>query len=175
MKRTFALLALPLLVAGCVNQPHTPAAVPDQLRVSDAEVHLMTVQARGVQIYECRAKHGSQSFEWGFVAPEAELFDSNGQKVGTHYAGPTWHSLDGSRVTGTVKASAVSPRSGSVAWLWLTARSAGPDGVLAKVTSVQRIHTVGGVAPDAAACAPESKATQRRVQYTADYVFFKAK
>lgn len=175
-KRTLAALALPLLAAGCINQPHVAASVPEQLRVTAAEVPLMTVHARGVQIYECRARaNDPAATEWGFIAPEADLSDANGQEVGKHYAGPTWRSFDGSRVVGTVKASAVAPHAGAIPWLWLTTRNVGPEGVLAKVTSVQRIKTVGGVAPDAAACTPESKGKQRRVPYTADYVLFQPK
>jgi hypothetical protein len=165
-----------LLAAGCINQPHAHPSVPDQLRVTAAEVPMMTVHARGVQIYECRARaNDAAAMEWGFIAPEANLFDANGQEVGKHYAGPTWRSFDGSRVVGTVKASAVAPRPGAIPWLWLTTRSTSLDGVLAIVTSVQRINTVGGAAPDAAGCTPESKGRQHRVLYTADYVLFKAK
>ena len=47
-----------------------------------------TLAARGVQIYECRAK--GEGFEWTFVAPEAELLGAGGQRAGTHGAGPHW-------------------------------------------------------------------------------------
>ena len=41
----------------------------------------MMVPAKGVQIYECRAKKdASAGFEWVFVAPEAELFDAARQQ-----------------------------------------------------------------------------------------------
>ncbi len=62
---------------------------------------------------------------------------------------------------------------GAVDWLRLKATStaAGADGDrLGGTTYIQRIHTVGGVAP-AGACAAGASA---EVPYTADYVFFKA-
>ena len=61
----------------------------------------------------------------------------------------------------------------AVDWLRLKADSttAGADGDrLAGTTYIQRIHTVGGVAP---AGVPRAGASAE-VPYTADYVFFKA-
>ncbi len=59
----------------------------------------LTLDARGVQIYECRAVAGDPAkYEWAFKAPEADLFDAQGRKVGRHYAGPTWELADGSKV-----------------------------------------------------------------------------
>lgn len=42
----------------------------------------------------------------------------------------------------------------------------------AKVTSIQRVNTVGGVAP-AAGCSSATAGTTARVDYAADYLFFK--
>jgi hypothetical protein len=61
----------------------------------------------------------------------------------------------------------------AVDWLRLkvTSATAGPDGDrLTATTYIQRIHTVGGIAPAAAG----SVAEQREIPYSADYVFFKA-
>src|SRR5207245_8699331 len=97
------------------------------------------VAARGVQIYECRVKKDSpQATEWAFVAPEAELWDAQGKRVGKHYAGPHWEHVDGSKVFGTVKARADAPMAGAIPWLLLKTKSVGPDGAYAKVTSIQR-------------------------------------
>ena len=46
-----------------------------------------------------------------------------------------------------------------------------PEGSFSKVTSVQRLHTVGGVAPKGG-CFEAEAGTQMRVGYTADYYFF---
>lgn len=172
MKKIAFTLALPLLAAACATQVPAPA-VPDELRPAPNEAHAFTLRARGVQIYECRAKKDdAQAAEWAFVAPEAELFDEKGTRVGKHYAGPHWESTDGSKVVGALKARANAPLAGAIPWLLLTTKSDGPDGAYARVTSVQRINTVGGVAPAASTCTPANLGQPARVDYTADYVMF---
>ena len=51
-------IALPLLVAACASlQKPTPTVnVPDKLKPRANESLAMVVPAKGVQIYECRAK-----------------------------------------------------------------------------------------------------------------------
>jgi hypothetical protein len=176
MKRSLVSLSLPLILAACASQaPGVAVSVPENLRPTEAEVPLMTVFARGAQIYECRSKKDDpKSMEWVFVAPEANLFDvSGGQKIGQHYAGPHWQSVDGSKVQGKAKATAAAPRPGAIPWLLLTTTSVGPNGAFAKVSSIQRINTVSGAAPAAADCTAELKVKQARVAYTADYVMFR--
>jgi hypothetical protein len=101
MSRTSKVTALFLvLVAGCASQAPGPAVeVPDKLRPGANESLAMIVPAKGVQIYECRArKDRVGEYEWAFVAPEADLFDAGGNGIGRHYTGPVWESKDGSRV-----------------------------------------------------------------------------
>ena len=105
------------------------------------------------------------------VAPEAALFDARGNPIGRHGAGPQWQANDGSTIRATVKERANAPISGAIPWLLLTARTVGPEGMFSKVTSIQRLNTVGGVAP-AAPCTRDTAATQARVDYTADYYFY---
>jgi Protein of unknown function (DUF3455) len=163
MNRRLCAAALPLLMSACAVAP-TP--VPDALRPGPGEAALVTLAARGVQIYECRAKKDdAQATEWAFVAPEADLFDRK------HYAGPRWEAPDGSKALGSVKARADAPAAGAIPWLLLTTRSDGPDGAFAKVTSIQRVRTVGGVAP-ASGCTTATIGQGARVPYTADYVLF---
>jgi len=170
-KATAALLAV--FLAACAGvQPASD--VPEKLNPGANESLAMVSAARGVQIYECRAsKDRAGEYEWMFVAPEAELFDASGtKKIGKHYAGPHWESLDGSHIVGySVKERADAPREGSIPWLLLAAKSDGPEGSLSKVTSVQRLHTVGGVAPKGG-CFQAEAGTQLRIGYTADYYFF---
>ena len=174
MQRTAIASAVLLIVAACVSRTPTPAAeVPENLKPATSEVMVGAVAARGVQIYECRAKKDDpQAMEWAFVAPEAELFNVQGQRVGTHYAGPQWENIDGSRIAGSVLARAEAPHAGAIPWLLLSTKSIGPDGAFAKVTSVQRINTEGGVAPATSDCRMESIGQRARVAYTADYVLF---
>lgn len=137
----------------------------------------MTVTATGVQIYECRATSDAPRADaptghaWAFIAPEAELFDSKGEGVGRHGAGPYWQAGDGSRVVGKVKARADAPAANTIPWLLLTTEATGPQGAFSKVTSIQRIDTVGGAMP-ATACTRQAIGTLARIHYTAVYRLF---
>ena len=152
-------------LAACVSPD--PIALPHALATAPDEMPVKKVHAKGVQIYECRAKGGNA--EWAFVAPEADLFDMNGRPAGTHGAGPVWTALDGSTVKAVVKAKADAPAAGAIPWLLLAATPLGPDGSFGKVTSILRVNTVGGIAPAGTCEAGE----RTRVAYTADYLFFR--
>jgi hypothetical protein len=108
------------------------------------------------------------------VAPEADLFDAGGNRIGRHYAGPHWESTDGSKILGTVKERADAPVAGAIPWFLLAVKSVGAEGSFSKVTSIQRVNTVGGVAPQAG-CSQATAGTPARINYTADYYFFTAK
>ena len=168
---------LSVLLAACasLNPPKSTIAVPDGLKPGADESLAAIVPAKGVQIYECRAR-GNQvgGYEWAFVAPEADLFDTRGNRIGRHYAGPRWESTDGSRILGAVKERADAPAAGAIPWLLLAAKSDGPEGSFSKTTSVQRLNTVGGAAP-AAGCSQATVGTPARIAYTADYYFFTRK
>jgi Protein of unknown function (DUF3455) len=71
-----------------------------------------------------------------------------------------------------VKARADAPGAGNIPWLLLGTKSVGAEGAFSKVTSIQRVATVGGVAP-AGSCAQAG--AKARVDYTADYYFFTSK
>ena len=160
---------LVLFVAGCASVQQAPD-VPQQLKPAANESLVMVMPAAGVQIYECLARKDG-GYEWAFVAPEADLYDGHGVRIGHHGAGPHWESLDGSRVVGAAKERADAPSAGSIPWLLLAAKSVGREGSLSKVTSVQRLHTAGGVAP-ADGCSSAAAGKQARVGYTADYYFY---
>jgi hypothetical protein len=168
---------LALLVAAACASPQPPTAivkVPDNLKPSTNESLAMILPAKGVQIYECRAKKDQAGgYEWAFVAPEADLFDARGHKTGRHYAGPHWEATDGSKILGTLKERADAPVADAIPWLLLTAKSVGPEGSFSKVTSIQRVNTVGGGAPKAG-CSQAAAGTPARINYTADYYFFTA-
>ena len=170
-------LLLTLLVAACASSqpPTSMVKVPDKLKPGANESLAMIVPAKGVQIYECRARKDQVgAYEWAFVAPEADLFDARGNKIGRHYAGPHWESTDGSKILGTVKERADAPVADAIPWLLLAAKSVGSEGSFSKVTSIQRVSTVGGVAPKAG-CSQAAAGTPARINYTADYYFFTAK
>ena len=172
---TAAVILVVLLFAARASGQVSTVNVPDKLRPGANEALALILSARGVQIYECRAKKDQgEGYEWAFVAPEADLFDVRGAKAGRHYAGPHWESTDGSKIIGTVKERSDAPEANAIPWLLLTTKSVGSLGAFSKVTSVQRVNTTGGVAPKSG-CSPATAGMAARVDYTADYYFFTAK
>ena len=163
---------LPALLAACAS-PFAPTE-PSALRPAGGERLLMTVAARGVQIYECRSTAGAAP-AWTLLAPEAELFDAAGRAIGTHGAGPHWAHRDGSRVVASVAARADAPVAGAIPWLLLAARpdnaDRGTPGVLAGITHIQRVDTAGGTAP-AGTC--QSADQPLRMPYVAAYHFYRS-
>lgn len=161
------------LVAGCaVTGAGTTGSIPEKLRAPGAEVLSLETAATGVQIYECRAgRDDPKRFSWVFRAPEADLFDRSGKKIGTHYAGPTWELEDGSKVVAAVTARDDAPEAGAVPWLLLVAKSTAGDGVLTRTRSIQRVRTVGGTAP-ADGCGEAQAGKVARVDYKAVYYFY---
>lgn len=123
------------------------------------------VFATGVQIYTWTGT------TWNFVAPEAELYaDAGGHGlVGTHYGGPTWESVNGGKVYGSVL-QRCTPDPAAIPWLLLAAVPDGP-GIFHRVSYIHRLNTTGGNAPSRAGTVPGEVA---RVPYTADYVFYRA-
>jgi hypothetical protein len=157
---TFAAFAL---FAGSAIAQHIPA----KLAPPQEGLLVGKYAAKGVQIYVCTVKGVAN--EWGFKAPEAELIDAQGRPFGKHYAGPTWEAPDGSKIVGKVLANEPAPKAGAIPWLLLSTESSG-SGVLAGARFVQRVNTSGGVGPTGAC---PTAGTERRVDYTADYIFYK--
>lgn len=164
-----------LIAAGSAFIAMAASEVPEGLKVPATQVLSLEAHATGVQIYECRAgKTDPASFEWAFKAPEADLFDGEGKKIGKHYAGPTWESNDGSKVVGEAKARDNGPDAGAIPWLLLSAKSTSGKGVFSQTLSIQRLFTVGGKAP-AEGCDPAHSGKEARSPYKARYLFFAAK
>jgi hypothetical protein len=135
----------------------------------------LEVAASGVQVYQCDAsKNDPTKFEWIFKAPVADLFDAGGKKIGTHYAGPTWESIDGSKVVGEVTARDNGPDANAIPWLLLSAKSTSGTGVFSRTKSIQRVQTVGGKAP-AVGCDKAQAGQEARMAYKATYYFYAAK
>ena len=164
-----------LLVSCAASQVGTAPIVPENLKAPAGQVLSLEAQATGVQIYECNPnKTDPARFEWIFKAPEADLFDNAGRKIGKHYAGPTWESNDGSKVLGEAKARDEGPDAGAIPWLLLTAKSTSGNGVFDGTQSIQRVRTVGGKAP-AQGCSREQAGKEARVPYKATYYFYVAR
>jgi hypothetical protein len=137
----------------------------EKLAAPEGSVLVLRAFASGVQIYRWNGT------SWGSSVPSATLYaDAEGNGViGTHFGGPTWQSNSGGRVVGAV-AERCPVDAASVPWLKLTAVADGP-GIFEKVTLIQRLNTVGGVAPSVAGSLIGEEA---RVPYTADYLFYRA-
>jgi hypothetical protein len=168
------LLAANLTASGCANRPITaPSEVPATLRPPAGQVVFLEAFATGVQIYECTSKPDEPStYGWVFRAPDAALVDRSGRSLGKHYAGPTWKSNDGSSVTGEVKARDPGPNPSAIPWLLLSSKATAGAGVFSATKSIQRVQTVGGVAPSEPCSAMNSKQVVR-VPYTATYYFYR--
>ena len=149
------------------------ADLPEAVRVPAGQTQSGYTKAVGELTYECRNKKDStDAFEWAFVGPVATLSSVSGDVVGKYYAGPTWESKDGSKVTG--KQLAVSPGApGAIPLQLVKANPSMGEGSMKDVTYIQRLNTVGGVAP-ALPCGAEQKGQRQQVAYKADYAFYKA-
>lgn len=145
------------------KSPYVPCA---EVQVPERHRLIYRTYAIGVQIYRWNGTN------WAFVAPEANLYADPGFRgqVGTHYAGPTWESNSGSFVVARrVDGCTVDPS--AVQWLLLEAVSTSGSGIFGKVSFVQRVNTVGGIAPAAAGLTVGDEA---RMPYTTEYYFYRA-
>ena len=127
------------------------------------------VFADGVQIYRW------DGTAWIFSAPAATLYaDSDFRRqVGIHFGtptGPAWQANDGSQVI-EQRVDGCTPDSTAIQWLLLRTISEEGDGVLSGVSFVQRVSTVGGLAPSTPG-AVVGEETQ--VPYTAEYFFYRS-
>ena len=155
-------LGLPVAHAQKVSPPN----VPDAIQARPGEEVVLLAHASGSQIYTCRPGTG-----WTLIAPEAELKDQQDNVIGSHFAGPTWKLKDGSGVKGKVSAHVDSEDPDSIPWLLVDAEGHSGVGLLAKVTTIQRVHTHGGK-PPAQGCDESHHDTEIKIPYTADYYFY---
>jgi hypothetical protein len=165
-----------------------PPAVPAGLEADAGSRAFLVGHAVGTQNYLCLPS--GAGFAWTLFTPQATLFDGHGKQLTTHFFSPnpyengtvrpTWqHSRDTSTVwmklnTPSSDAAFVAP--GAIPWLLLdvAGASAGPNGgdALAATTQIQRVNTVGGIAPATGCSAPAEVGTKAFVPYAADYFFY---
>ena len=154
-----------------------PASIELPANLPKGNTRIATYYAEGVQKYVSRLVPGSipATYEWVFVAPEADLFDASNNKVGTHGAGPHW------RLSGGIDSIyaqsfnppkyAFSPDPNSIDWLQLMPKTGkAPTGIFSNVNFVQRIATSGGKKPSGI---PTSEGQVVNVKYSAVYRFSK--
>jgi len=191
------IMLVPALVATLVaGLPQHAAAdvvtppVPGNLAVPAGNAAYLAAHARGTQNYICLAGQGG--FAWTFFGPQATLVDDGFTQVATHFLSPnpvengtpraTWQdSGDTSAVWAGAIASSTDPTyvaQGAIPWLLLHVVGAqyGPTwgARLTATTFIQRVNTVGGVAPTAGCKNAEDVGRKALVPYAADYVFYRA-
>jgi len=172
-------------------QTVTPPRVPGRLQPPEGNEAFLIGHAFGSQDYVCAASGSGVAFV--LTTPEAVLFDNPARRVINHFFSP--NPIEG----GTIRATWQSTRDSSVFWgqldkaatfqsdpdfvapdaiAWLLLSRAGVlegSGIgdnLAVATFVQRVNTVGGLAPLIGCNSLADIGTRVFVPYEADYVFF---
>ena len=179
--REFVSTLMQLVIAALLFSSPLPAQYstqPEQQEIPPAlqppvnEKLILQLHGTGDQIYTCKSENGQ--FSWTLKAPDAQLLDIKGQPFGKHFAGPTWQSNDGTRITGKLAATLDSPDADSIPWLLLKVVSHTGNGILSRATTIQRLHTQGGKAP-ADGCDSDHVSQEVLVAYSADYLFYAPK
>jgi hypothetical protein len=161
-----AMLGIP--AANAQREP--PPDVPDAIQAPAGEEVVLFAHASGSQIYTCQPGTDGK-FAWTLKAPDAQLKDRKDKLIGSHFAGPSWKLNDGSQVTGKAVAHVDSLNPDSIPWLLVSAVDHAGKGLLANVTTIQRIHTHGGK-PPAEGCNESHRDAETKSSYTADYYFY---
>src|SRR5258707_1815271 len=161
-----AILVLFALSAALVNANAAETPIPAAL-AAPGEAVVLSAHAEGAQVYECKAGADGKPM-WSFREPIATLL-VDGKTIGRHYAGPSWEHSDGSAAVGKVSASAPGATPNDIPWLKLDVTSRRGSGILADVTTVQRINTKGGKRDGAC----DAVGSFVSVPYSADYVFLR--
>jgi hypothetical protein len=165
----------------------TPPPAPANIQVPAGNRVFLVGHASGTQNYVCLPS--GSAVNWTLFTPQATLFDHDRQ-VTTHFFGPNpdengtvravWqHSRDTSTVWGSpIASSSAAPfvAPGAIPWLLLHVVGArdGPTGgdILTKATFLQRLNTVGGIAPSSGCAVSTDVGKTAFIPYRADYFFY---
>jgi Protein of unknown function (DUF3455) len=173
----------------------TPPPVPTDIRVEAGNRAFLKGHGVGTQNYIClpcpnpttpaTACPDASGFAWLLFTPEATLFNDHGKQLTTHFFSPnpaedgtiraTWQdSRDSSIVWGGRAISAPVPD--AIPWLLLpmAGTQEGPTGgdTLTATTFIQRVNTLGGVAPSDGCTQLTDVGAKAFVTYEADYFFY---
>jgi hypothetical protein len=150
-------------------------SAPDAVKVpAGNKMVLKTTTTSGKITYQCKDKKDAPGeVVWIFSGPSATLNDESGKEIGLYFGPPaTWGGNDGSKITGDQLA--VSPGgAGNIPLQLVKANPSSAPGIMEGVTYIQRLATKGGVAPSSP-CNADNKDRKEIVEYTADYLFWKA-
>jgi hypothetical protein len=178
-----------------------PPAVPDKLQVPEGAEAVLIGHARGTQNYVCLpsgagfawtlftpeatlSRGRGKQIITHFFAPNPCEPNTNPKVVAGGTIRAAWQYLDTSTIwafatpehTATTATDPDFVKSGAVAWLLLTVSGAknGPTGgdTLSNTTFVQRVNTVGGLAPSTGCGSLADVGREAFMPYLADYVFY---
>jgi hypothetical protein len=150
------------------DQDETAPVVPAAIAAPATTSVLFSVFASGTQNYTC------SSGVWSAATPEATLYvgaDATTPVFGSHFGGPEWFANDSSYVLGdkpNIIKAVQDPT--AIPWLLVPVASTSATGLLANVTYVQRVNTVGG--KETGTCDSTNDGAVDKVPYTANYYFF---
>ena len=149
------------------------AALPAAVQVPPRHALRLWSLGRGEVHYACRRQAGAEGgYAWVPGLSAARLYDLNRREIGWSFEGPTWKSVDGSRVIGRALAVAPAPAGAEHLPLQLLrAAGASGQGTMSGVSYIQRLNTRGGGAP-AQPCNARREGREQRVAYEADFVFY---
>jgi uncharacterized protein DUF3455 len=186
---TAFVVALPQV--GHAQHVTTPP-VPGTLDVPEGNEAFLIGHAFGSQDYVCAASGSGVAFV--LTTPEAVLFDNPARRVINHFFSPnpveggtiraTWQSTRNSSVfwgslvhAATFATDPEFVAKDAIAWLLLSRagvlEGSGNGDNLAVATFVQRVNTVGGLAPKNGCNSPADIGHTAFVPYEADYVFYR--
>jgi hypothetical protein len=167
----------------------TRPRVPANIEAPAGNKVFLEGHAFGTQNYICLPS--GSGFSWILFGPQATLFDDDLKQVITHFLSPnplendtlraTWqHSRDTSAVWARAIATSSDPNyvaPGAIPWLLLEVVGA-EDGStgghkLTAATFIQRVNTVGGMAPSTSCTLSTEVGAKAFVPYRADYFFYK--
>jgi len=157
-------LAFLLLSGAILSLKAAETPIPAAL-AAPGETVVLSVHAEGAQVYDCKAGADGKLM-WSFREPIATLL-VDGKTIGHHYAGPSWEYNDGSIAVGKVSASVPGATANDIPWLKVDVTSRHGSGILADVTTVERINTKGGKRDGTCDVAGSFLS----VPYSAEYVF----
>lgn len=157
------------IVANAFATDNRAPEVPTDIKVEAGNRVHFHAYAVGYQVYVA-TETSPGVLKWLLKAPDAVLFDNDGNVVGIHYGGPTWETQSGSFVK-AARVNGVTVDPTAIPWLLLKATITGGPGVLDGTTFIHRVNTVGGLAP--ASAAGSQVGDELRIPYTAEYYFYR--
>jgi uncharacterized protein DUF3455 len=189
MKNYLTALGMALAIVhanGAQAQTITPPPVPDTIQVPAGNQAFLIGRGDGTQNYVCSPAKSIGQVAWTLFTPQATLFNDDGGQLTSHFFSPnpvdgivraTWRdSQDTSTVWAKANAQVV-VNPDAIAWVLLevVGREVGPTGgaTLFGTTFIQRVNTVGGLAPAAGCDTPQDLGKKAFQPYTADYVFYR--